>query len=63
VTVTLNGRQIVDADLIAHMDQESTHPGLKRRSGYIGLQCHGDRVEYRNIRVRELEWSEDHDGN
>jgi HEAT repeat protein len=63
VTVTLNGRQIVDADLIAHMDQESTHPGLKRRSGFIGLQCHGDRVEYRNITLKELEWSENHDGN
>jgi hypothetical protein len=63
VTVTLNGQQIVDADLIEHMDKESTHPGLKRRSGFIGLQCHGDRVEYRNIRLTELEWSENHDGN
>ena len=63
VTVTLNGRLIVDADLIAHMDKESTHPGLKRRSGFIGLQCHGDRVEYRNITLKEFEWSESHDGN
>jgi len=58
VTVTLNGEQIVDADLIAHMDQESSHPGLKRRSGFIGLQCHGDRVEYRNIMLKELDWRE-----
>jgi hypothetical protein len=62
VTVTLNGIQVVDADLVAHMDRESAHPGLKRRSGYIGLQCHGDRVEYRNITLKELAWSESHDG-
>ena len=62
VTVTLNGQQVVDADLIAHMDKESTHPGLKRRSGFIGLQCHGDRIEYRNIMLKEFDWRETHDG-
>jgi len=63
VTVALNGRQVVDADLTEHMDKATEHPGLKRRSGHIGLQCHGDRVEYRNIMLRELEWSESNDGN
>jgi hypothetical protein len=62
VTVSLNGLPVVDADLVAHMDQESSHPGLKRRSGYIGLQCHGGRIEYRNIVLRELEWRETNDG-
>ena len=56
VKVTLNNQLIVDADLISHMDKESIHPGLKRRSGYIGLQCHGTKVEYRNITIKELEW-------
>ena len=61
VSVTLNGQLIVDADLTDHMDKESTHPGLKRRSGFIGLQCHTVRVEYRNITVKELEWNEEND--
>jgi hypothetical protein len=55
VLVTLNNQVIVDADLISHMDKESTHPGLKRRSGYIGLQCHSLKVEFRNITIKELE--------
>ncbi len=55
ITITLNDQLIVDADLISHMDKESTHPGLKRRSGFIGLQCHTSRVEYRNITIKELE--------
>jgi hypothetical protein len=63
VRVTLNGVRVVDADLTEHMDRATEHPGLKRRTGYIGLQCHGDRVEYRNIMLKELEWSESHDGN
>jgi len=58
VKITLNNQLIVDADLISHMDQETSHPGLKRRSGYIGLQCHSSKVEYRNITIKELEWKE-----
>jgi HEAT repeat protein len=54
VIVRLNEQLIVDADLIAHMDQEVTHPGLKRLSGFIGFQSHTSRVEYRNITIREL---------
>ena len=52
VSVTLNGRLVVDADLVSHMDKESLHPGLKQRRGYIGLQNHGSHVEYRNIQIR-----------
>ncbi len=54
VTVTLNDQLIVDADLISHLDLEQTHPGLKRRKGYIGLQNHSTRIEYRNIRITEF---------
>lgn len=61
ISVTLNGQLIVDADLAAHMDKESTHPGLKRRSGFIGLQSHTLRVEYRNITLKEIEWKEEND--
>jgi hypothetical protein len=59
VTVKLNGATIVDADL----DKASTpktidgrdHPGLKRSSGLIGFLGHGSRVEFRNIRIKELD--------
>lgn len=54
ITVVLNDQQIVDANLVSHMDKEALHPGLKRRSGFIGLQCHGMKVEYRNIILNEL---------
>jgi hypothetical protein len=43
------------------MDREFTHPGLKWRSGFIGLQRHTAGVEYRNITVKELEWNEEND--
>ncbi len=55
VQVTLNGKKIVDTNLIEHMDKESSHPGLKRRKGFIGLQNHSTRVEYRNIVLEELD--------
>lgn len=55
IAVTLNGERVVDASLVDHMDKERTHPGLKRRKGYIGLQNHNTRVEYKNIRITELE--------
>jgi hypothetical protein len=54
VTVTLNGTTIVAADLGDHADAAEAHPGIKRTDGYIGLQSHSDRVEFRNIRIKEL---------
>jgi hypothetical protein len=58
ITVKLNGVIIVDADI----DEASTpktidgrdHPGLKRQKGHIGFLGHGSRVEFRNIRIKEL---------
>lgn len=55
VNVWLNCCTIVEADLSEHMDKLADHPGLKRTSGFIGLQNHGSRLEYRNIRIRELQ--------
>jgi len=56
ITVKLNGTTIVDADLDAVKDPEilARHPGLARSSGHIGFLGHGTRVEFRNIRVKEL---------
>jgi hypothetical protein len=57
VTVTLNGVKIVDADLEKCRQEPAVakeHPGLARTTGRIGLQSHTDRVEFRNIRLKEL---------
>ena len=53
--VWVNGEQVIDADLA---ELAKTHgkkvPGLKRDSGLIGLQNHGDPASFRNIRIREV---------
>lgn len=54
VQVKLNGTPIVDANLDDHHDKEPEHPGIKRTEGYFGLQNHGTRLDFRNIRLREL---------
>jgi len=54
VKVSLNGTQVVDADTSAHPDKLATHPGLKRTAGYLGLQNHGSRLDFRNLRIRAL---------
>ena len=56
IKVTLNGRVILDADLDSVKDPGvlKKHPGLARTSGHIGFLGHRSRVEFRNIRIREL---------
>jgi hypothetical protein len=54
IQVTLNDRKVVDANLDDLRAHESTHPGLKRSTGFIGLQNHGEAVDFKNIRIREL---------
>ena len=53
VTIELNGVKIVDANLDDHKDQFKEHPGLKAEKGHLGLQSHSERVEFRNIYVKE----------
>lgn len=57
IRVTLNGAVIVDAD-VSQLGEKSIHgqqlTGLKRLTGRIGFAGHGDRVEFKNIRVKEL---------
>jgi hypothetical protein len=55
IKVTLNGTVIVDADLdtVKPVDHQE-HPGLQNKKGYIGWLGHGDHVEFRNIRIKEL---------
>jgi hypothetical protein len=56
VKVTVNGQVVVDVNLDDIKDPEvlKEHPGLQRPSGHIGFLGHGSRVEFRNIRVKEL---------
>ena len=56
VTVTLNGTVIVDANLDDIKDEAKLkkHPGLLNKKGHIGFLGHGARVEFRNLRVKEL---------
>jgi hypothetical protein len=54
VTVEVNGTKIVDADLDDYKDHAKQHPGLLRDKGHLGLQCHTDRVEFRNVYVKPL---------
>ena len=56
IRVTLNGTVIVDADL-AKIDKPMDgydHPGRFRKTGFLGFIGHRTRVEFRNVRVKEL---------
>jgi hypothetical protein len=58
IKVVVNEKTIVDADLdeatkSGTMDKQE-HPGLKLTTGHLGFLSHGDRIEVRNIRIREL---------
>ena len=60
VVVVLNGETIVDVDLDKVAPDGKTidgnnHPGLKRDKGHIGFLGHGARIEFRNLRIKEIE--------
>lgn len=59
VTVILNGETIVDADIEAASTPMTLdgheHPGLRRTTGRIGFLGHGSKVQFRNIRIQEIE--------
>jgi len=56
ITVKLNGVIIVDSDLDIVKEPRvlKRHPGLARTTGHIGFLGHGTRVEFRNIRIKQL---------
>ena len=65
ITVTLNGVTIVDANLDEVKDEavlakhrDLSRPegsrGIANTKGHIGLLGHGARVEFRNLRIKEL---------
>jgi HEAT repeat protein len=58
IKVILNGTEILDADITEARKNGAadgkSHPGLLRDSGHIGFLGHGDKVQFRNIRVKDL---------
>jgi Domain of Unknown Function (DUF1080) len=58
VKVTVNGVVIVDADLdeAAKVNKVSIdkHPGLNRTMGFISFCGHGDKLWYRNVKVKPI---------
>jgi hypothetical protein len=59
IVVKVNDQVIVDAD-IAEASKGGTidgreHPGLHNKQGYLGILGHGGGVDFRNLRIKELE--------
>lgn len=59
IRVVLNGDVIVDAD-IKEASKDGTldgreHPGLTRETGYLALLGHGDRVDFRNLKMKRVD--------
>ena len=56
ITIKLNGNVIVDANLDDMKNEEKLkrHPGMNNPKGHIGFLGHGTRIEFRNLRVKEL---------
>ncbi|HUW92666.1 MAG TPA: DUF1080 domain-containing protein, partial [Bacteroidales bacterium] len=59
VKVILNGTVILDGDIAEASDKGTIdgedHPGLKNRSGHIGLLYHTSLVKFRNLRIKGLD--------
>lgn len=56
ISVRNNGKLISDIDLNTVTDPAllKQHPGMLRDKGHIGFLGHHDRVEFRNIRIKEM---------
>lgn len=58
VKVVVNGKTIIDADLDEASKggtlDKADHPGLRRTKGHVGFLGHGDQIEARKIRIKEL---------
>lgn len=54
IQVRLNDVEIINGNISDFKDKAADHPGVLRKSGFIGLQNHGSRLDFRNILLREL---------
>ncbi|MBN2136279.1 MAG: DUF1080 domain-containing protein [Sedimentisphaerales bacterium] len=57
VRVKVNGETLVDADISTVTDSKvlERHPGLNNEKGYIGFCGHGDKLAFRNLRIKILD--------
>lgn len=53
--ITLNGELVVDVNLDDHLDKADESKGITRRIGHVGLQNYGQRLQFRNIKIRPLD--------
>lgn len=62
IIVKLNGTVIVNGDIKKASENGTMdghdHPGLLNETGHLGFLGHGSRVEFRNIRIKELDLPE-----
>ncbi len=58
IKVILNGTTIVDGDFLEASKNGTIdgkdHPGLQKTRGHIGFLGHGDVLQFRNIRIKDL---------
>ena len=59
IQVTVDGQIVVDTSLDDHTDRRADSPHLFRSSGHIALQRYELPVEFRNIRIRRLNFNGD----
>lgn len=64
IKVIVNGITILDTNLndINDPAKIAKHPGLFRERGHLGFLGHGDYIEFRNIRIKELSRTPSHEG-
>jgi hypothetical protein len=60
IKVVVNGQTILETNLNSVTDAEKLlkHPGLFRERGHLGFLGHGDYLEFRNLRIKELAHTE-----
>ncbi len=58
IKVVLNGTEILNVNLDKIRSKPTLdgreHPGLERKTGHIGFLGHGDPIEFRNLRLKNL---------
>lgn len=56
IVITLNGTIVLDTDLGIVREPEllKKRPGVQNMRGHIGFLGHGSKIEYRNVRIKEL---------
>jgi hypothetical protein len=54
VTITLNEKELVNANLDDYKSNYKDHPGLTREKGHVGFQSYNIRVDFRNVYIKEL---------